>query len=75
MTTQGPASIDPHVLKILRCPLTHSPLKLDGEHLVAEVGGLRYPLREGIPVLMVEEAELPPGVSSIAELKSELGLA
>jgi uncharacterized protein YbaR (Trm112 family) len=54
--------------------LTRSPLRLEGEYLVAEVGGLRYPLREGIPILLVEEAELPAGVASLAELKKQLSI-
>ena len=74
MPSETAATIDPHVLKILRCPLTRSPLRQEGEFLVADTGGLRYPLREGIPVLLVEEAQLPPEVSSLAELKSRLGI-
>lgn len=71
----GAASpISPELLKILRCPLTRSPLTLDGDTLVAERGGLRYPIRNGIPVLLVEEAELPAGVESIDALKRQLGI-
>jgi uncharacterized protein len=67
-------SFDPKLLKILRCPLTRSELQLEGESLVATQGGLRYPIRDGIAVLLIDEAELPEGVSSIAELKAKLGL-
>jgi uncharacterized protein len=74
MSSPSPISLDPHVLNILRCPLTRSKLRQEGDFLVAEVGGLRYPLRDGIPVLLVEEAQLPQGVSSLAELKKQLGL-
>lgn len=63
--------IDPELLKILICPLTRSPLKQEGEELVAAVGGLRYPIREGIPVLLVDEAKLPPGVASLDEFKKK----
>ena len=66
--------VNPSLLNILRCPLTRSPLKLEGETLVAERGGLRYPIRNGIPVLLVEEAELPAGVASLDELKKQLGI-
>lgn len=66
--------LDPELVKILRCPLTRSPLRLEGDALVAERGGLRYPVRDGIPVLLVEEASLPAGVASIDELKKQLGL-
>jgi hypothetical protein len=68
------AAISPELLKILRCPLTRSTLTLDGDRLVAERGGLRYPIRNGIPVLLVEEAELPAGVASLDDLKRQLGV-
>lgn len=70
----APRPLDPELVKILRCPLTRSALTLEGDTLVAERGGLRYPVRDGIPVLLVEEATLPPGVSSIDALKKSLGL-
>ena len=74
MNTDSPANdIDAELLDLLRCPLTHSPLRQEGEFLVATVGGLRYPLRDGIPVMLVEEAKLPAGVSSLDELKRQLG--
>ena len=66
--------VDPQVLAILRCPLTRSELRQDGDWLIASVGGLRYPVREGIPVMLVEEAQLPEGVSSLDELKKKLGI-
>ena len=40
--------------------------------LIAEVGGLAYPVRDGIPVMLIEEAKLPAGVSSLDELKRSL---
>ncbi|MEX2214299.1 MAG: Trm112 family protein [Phycisphaeraceae bacterium] len=64
-------TIDPDLLKILVCPLTRSPLKLEGEELVAEAGGLRYPIRNGIPVMLIDEAKLPEGVSSIEEFRQK----
>jgi uncharacterized protein YbaR (Trm112 family) len=65
-------TIDPELLEILRCPLTRSKLRQEGDFLVAEVGGLSYPVREGLPVMLMEEAKLPKGVESLAELKSKL---
>ena len=73
-TTAASPAISPELLKILRCPLTRSPLTPEGDVLVAERGGLRYPIRNGIPVLLVEEAGLPAGVNSLDELKKQLGL-
>lgn len=74
--TNRPASdsITDADLRIFRCPLTRSPLRRDGEFLISEVGGLRYPVRDGIPVLLVEEALLPPEVATLDELKQRLGI-
>ena len=60
------------LLDILRCPLTKSRLRREGDELVAEVGGLRYPTRQGIPQMLIEEARLPEGVSSLDDLKARL---
>jgi uncharacterized protein len=62
-------SIDPVLLAIMCCPLTRSPMRQEGTELVAEKGGLRYPIREGIPILLAEEARLPVGVESLEEFK------
>ncbi len=62
--------LDPDLLAILRCPLTRSPLRQEADFLIAETGGLRYPIRDGIPVLLVEEAKLPPDITSLEEFKS-----
>jgi uncharacterized protein len=62
-------SLDPAIVKTFVCPLTRSPLRQEGEELVGEVGGLRYAVRNGIPILLIEEAKLPPGVASLDEFK------
>lgn len=62
-------TIDTELLRILVCPLTRSPLTLEGDELVGTIGGLRYPIRDGIPVLLIDEAKLPPGVASLDEFK------
>jgi uncharacterized protein YbaR (Trm112 family) len=67
--------IDADLLDILRCPLTRSKLRLEGNFLVAEVGGLSYPIRDGFPVMLIEEAKLPPGVASLDELKAKLNIS
>lgn len=64
-------SIRPELLDILVCPLTRSPVRQEGDELVAEVGGLRYPIRDGIPVMLIEEAKLPDGVASLDEFKAK----
>jgi len=58
-------TIDAELLDILRCPLTHSRLRQEGDFLIADVGGLAYPVRDGIPVFLAEEAKLPAGVDSL----------
>ena len=69
MTTPNQTTLDPTFLSILRCPLTRSPLRQEGQFLVAEVGGLRYPLRDGFPVMLIEEAELPEGVETLDDFR------
>ncbi len=73
-TSESSMPVDPELLEMLRCPLTRSRLKAEGEYLVAEVGGLAYPVRDGIPVMLIEEARLPEGTASLADLKSRLGI-
>ena len=63
-------TIDSDLLEILRCPLTLSRLRQEGEFLVAEEGGLRYPIRDGIPVLLMEEAHVPAG-TTLEQLKQQ----
>jgi len=51
-------SLDPDLLALLVCPLTRTPLRLDagrGE-LISDAAGLAYPIRSGVPVLLVEAA-------------------
>ena len=63
--------IDAEVLNVFRCPLTRSKLTQEGSELVAEVGGLRYPINDGIPILLIDEAKLPEGISSLDDLKQK----
>jgi uncharacterized protein len=52
------AGIDPRLLELLVCPLTKGPLRYDtarGE-LVSEQAGLAYPIRDGIPIMLADEA-------------------
>lgn len=50
--------VDPKLLEILVCPLTKVPLHFDRDRneLVSEQAGLAYPIRDGIPVMLVDEA-------------------
>jgi hypothetical protein len=65
--------IDPRLLEILVCPLTKAPLRYDraAQELISEQAGLAYPIRDGIPIMLVDEArrlrddEMPAKQSSI----------
>lgn len=50
--------IDPKLLEILVCPMTKVPLRYDEEkqELISDQAGLAYPIRDGIPVMLVDEA-------------------
>lgn len=68
MTTETPAEapmpapggdeIDPRLLELLVCPLSKTPLRHDRarHELVSDQAGLAFPIRDGIPILLVEEA-------------------
>lgn len=60
--------MDLKLLELVVCPITHSRLRVEGEELVSEMGGVRYPIREGLPVLLPEAAKLPEGVT-VEELR------
>ena len=50
--------VDPRLLEILVCPVTHGPLSYNrtrGE-LVSKSARLAYPVRDGVPVMLPEEA-------------------
>jgi uncharacterized protein YbaR (Trm112 family) len=50
--------VNEDLLAKLVCPLTRTPLRYDpdAQELVSEAAGLAYPVRDGTPVLLVEEA-------------------
>lgn len=50
--------IDSKLLEILVCPLTKGPLMYDKENseLLSKEAGLAFPVREGIPIMLVDEA-------------------
>ncbi len=51
--------IDPKLLEILACPACKTEVKLVGDRLICVKCGRRYPIRDGIPVMLVEEADQP----------------
>jgi uncharacterized protein YbaR (Trm112 family) len=52
------AEVEPRLLEKLVCPVTRTPLRYDAEaqELVSEAAGLAFPIRDGVPVMLVEEA-------------------
>ncbi len=51
-------NVDPKLLEILVCPLTKGPLRYDAQaqELISDKGGLAFPIRDGIPIMLVDEA-------------------
>lgn len=49
--------IDKSLLEILACPACKTEVKLEGDRLVCVQCGRRYPIRDGIPVMLIDEAE------------------
>ena len=55
---QNPNGVDPKLLEILVCPLTKTTLRYDAAagELISDAAGLAYPIRDGIPIMLVDEA-------------------
>ncbi|MEE9584219.1 MAG: Trm112 family protein [Candidatus Brocadiales bacterium] len=51
--------IDKELLDILACPVCKTEVRLEQEKIVCTKCGRRYPVKDDIPVMLVEEAELP----------------
>ena len=57
-TPPRPVPVDPRLLEILVCPLTRTALEYDraqGE-LISRAAGLAFPIRDGIPIMLADEA-------------------
>jgi uncharacterized protein YbaR (Trm112 family) len=52
------SSVDPKLLEILVCPVTKGPLEFDAakQELISRSAKLAYPIRDGIPIMLPEEA-------------------
>jgi len=66
--------VDPKLLEILVCPLTKGPLDYDAEaqELISGQAQLAYPIRDGIPIMLVDEAR-PLDDGTAAETAREQG--
>jgi uncharacterized protein YbaR (Trm112 family) len=51
-------TVDPKLLDLLVCPLTKQPLRYDAgaQELISDAAHLAYPIRDGIPIMLVDEA-------------------
>jgi hypothetical protein len=51
--------IDPRLLEVLVCPACRTKVRLEGDRLVCENRecGLRFPIRDDIPIMLIQEAE------------------
>jgi uncharacterized protein YbaR (Trm112 family) len=51
-------AVDPKLLEILVCPLTKGPLMYDAkkQELLSKQAGIAYPIRDGIPIMLADEA-------------------
>ncbi len=56
--TRPGTGFDPKMLEVLVCPLTHGPLEYDAavQELISPRAGLAFPIRNGIPIMLVDEA-------------------
>ena len=54
----GSAKLDPALLELLVCPVSHGPLSYDEKagELISKEAGLAFPVRDGIPIMLTEEA-------------------
>ncbi len=54
----GTHAVDPKLLEILVCPLTKNELEYDAkaQELISRSAGLAYPIRDGIPIMLTDEA-------------------
>ena len=58
--TPAPVPVDPRLLEILVCPITKGPLEYDraANELISRSARRAYPIRDGIPIMLAEEARL-----------------
>ena|ERR1041385_4193931 len=60
--------VHPDLLKVLVCPMAHAELKLEDGWLVCTRCGPRFKIEDGIPIMLIEEAKLPPGAARVEDL-------
>ncbi len=60
--------INENLLALLVCPLGKAPLKREGDMLVCTRCGARFAIKDDIPNMLIEDAQLPAGQPSLANL-------
>ncbi|MES3091309.1 Trm112 family protein [Sphingomonas aerolata] len=60
------SGLDPWLLERLVCPVSRTPLRYDeaAQQLISDAAGLAYPIRDGVPVMLVEEARPIDGAAT-----------
>ena len=51
--------IDKELLNILACPACKADIRLEGDRIVCTKCGRRYPIKDDIPIMLIDEAEMP----------------
>lgn len=60
--------VNEELLALLVCPMGKAPLRREGDTLICTHCGPKYAIRDDIPNMLIEEAELPPGCATLADL-------
>jgi uncharacterized protein YbaR (Trm112 family) len=63
--------INQELLDILACPVCKVEVRLEDDWIVCTKCGRRYPIRDDIPVMLIDEAEVPPGSPAAKEAEGE----
>ncbi len=61
--------INEELLKLLVCPMGKAPLRREEDTLICTRCGPKFSIKDDIPNMLIEEAELPTGVTSLADLE------
>ncbi len=61
--------VNKDLLDLLVCPLGHASLRKEGEELICTRCGPRFSIKDDIPNMLIEEATLPPGCATMADLE------
>jgi len=61
--------VNKELLALLVCPLDKAPLRHEADSLICTRCGLKYAIKDDIPNMLIEEAELPAGCASLADLE------